>query len=303
MSAAQFHEKARLIPLRDEQIVAVLAQPVAVPSSDLGLVIVVGGPQYRAGSHRQFVLLARTLAAAGFPVLRFDCRGMGDSTGAMRTFLEFDEDIRAAIDALLADCPQLRGVVLWGLCDGATAASFYAASDARVAGLILLNPWVRSEAGEARTMLKNYYWQRLTSPALWRKIFSGQFALRDSLRSLISLLTKALRPAAAAEPASAVAAQAPSCAREPLAQALPAALLKTAKPALVVLSGNDFVAAEFDAAMKASKPWQDFSASALLELKRFPAANHTFSCEVWRTEVEQASLDSMCRWQAQTLKR
>ncbi|HBZ05431.1 MAG TPA: hydrolase 1, exosortase A system-associated, partial [Massilia sp.] len=30
-----------------------------------GVLIVVGGPQYRAGSHRQFTLLARDLAAAG----------------------------------------------------------------------------------------------------------------------------------------------------------------------------------------------------------------------------------------------
>ena len=33
-----------------------------------GVVIVVGGPQYRVGSHRQFLLLARRLAASGIPV-------------------------------------------------------------------------------------------------------------------------------------------------------------------------------------------------------------------------------------------
>ena len=50
----------------------------------LGVVIVVGGPQYRVGSHRQFVLMARDLAREGYPVLRFDYRGMGDSDGAVR---------------------------------------------------------------------------------------------------------------------------------------------------------------------------------------------------------------------------
>jgi alpha/beta superfamily hydrolase len=48
------------------------------------VLVIVGGPQYRAGSHRQFTLLARSLAEQGFAVLRFDYRGMGDSTGAMR---------------------------------------------------------------------------------------------------------------------------------------------------------------------------------------------------------------------------
>ena len=42
------------------------------PDSERGVLVVVGGPQYRVGSHRQFVLLARALAAAGIPVLRFD---------------------------------------------------------------------------------------------------------------------------------------------------------------------------------------------------------------------------------------
>jgi hypothetical protein len=45
------------------------------------VVIIVVGPQYRAGLHRQFVSLARTLSTAGFLVLRYDYRGMGDSDG------------------------------------------------------------------------------------------------------------------------------------------------------------------------------------------------------------------------------
>ena len=46
----------------------------------------VGGPQYRVGSHRQFTLMARAFAAAGYPVLRFDYRGIGDSEGESRGF-------------------------------------------------------------------------------------------------------------------------------------------------------------------------------------------------------------------------
>ena len=56
------------------------------PLAETGVVLVVGGPQYRAGSHRYFVQLARALAGAGFPTLRFDCRGMGDSSGGPQHF-------------------------------------------------------------------------------------------------------------------------------------------------------------------------------------------------------------------------
>jgi len=66
----------------DISLVGVLHAPEAAPS--LGFVFVVGGPQYRVGSHRQFVLLARDLASHGAAVLRFDCRGMGDSGGFFR---------------------------------------------------------------------------------------------------------------------------------------------------------------------------------------------------------------------------
>src|SRR5438067_4982461 len=122
-----------------------------------GVLIVVGGPQYRIGSHRQFALLARHLAANGIAAMRFDYRCMGDSEGETRDFESIQEDIRAALDAFQQAVPGLRDVVLWGLCDGASAAAMYAPGDARVRGLVLLNPWVRTDDGVARTTLKHHY--------------------------------------------------------------------------------------------------------------------------------------------------
>ena len=81
-------------------LVAVLSAPSAAPSG-VGVVVIVGGPQYRVGSHRQFVELARALVRAGHHVLRYDCRGMGDSDGAMQGFEASVPDVGAAIDALL----------------------------------------------------------------------------------------------------------------------------------------------------------------------------------------------------------
>ena len=57
--------------------------------------------------------------------MRFDFRGMGDSTGELRDFEEVNEDIGAAINAFQAHCPQLERIVLWGLCDAASASLLY----------------------------------------------------------------------------------------------------------------------------------------------------------------------------------
>ena len=116
-------EYACLFPCGQDTLVGVLSLP-AVPAST-GVVIVVGGPQYRVGSHRQFVSLARSLAAAGFAVLRFDYQGMGDSSGNAANFLIASPSIRAAINSLQSRAPEVEKIVLWGLCDAASAALLY----------------------------------------------------------------------------------------------------------------------------------------------------------------------------------
>ncbi|MGT2515685.1 hydrolase 1, exosortase A system-associated [Sphingomonas panni] len=49
-----------------------------------GLLIVSGGNELRIGAHRGQALLAAAIAAAGYPVLRFDRRGIGDSDRLQR---------------------------------------------------------------------------------------------------------------------------------------------------------------------------------------------------------------------------
>lgn len=194
----QLEEQALGFPCQGEWLTAILS-PAAQPARR-GVLILVGGPQYRAGSHRQFTLLARALAAQGIPAMRFDYRGMGDSSGAARNFEAVDADLRAAIDRFMAASPGLQEVVLWGLCDAASAAMFYARQDDRVRGMVLLNPWARSAEGFAKVTLKHYYRDRLLQPELWKKIFSGRFDFGAALRSFAGLLGAAYarRPAAVA---------------------------------------------------------------------------------------------------------
>lgn len=215
------------------------AQPQ--PPGTRGVLVIVGGPQYRAGSHRQFTLLARSLAVQGIPVMRFDARGMGDGEGGQRTFEDLADDVRAATDCFMRAVPGLRDVVLWGLCDGAAAAVLHGGSDERIGGLVLLNPWARDEAGLAKAMLKHYYLRRLADPALWRKVFSGRFDVRASAASLAAHIGQALRPVAGppmagGEQAGAASPLAPGAAPVPEAMSIVPAAATPPVPAVAIPS-------------------------------------------------------------------
>ncbi|MBZ0171048.1 MAG: hydrolase 1, exosortase A system-associated, partial [Phycisphaerales bacterium] len=216
----------------------------ACADARVGVVVVVGGPQYRVGSHRQFVLLARDVAAAGYPVLRFDYRGMGDSSGAARDFEAIEPDVDAAIAVLKAETGVER-VVLWGLCDAASAALIHARRSTPADALILLNPWVHTEQGEARVRLKTYYLRRLLSRDLWHKIVRLEFDVSGSLRSLLGYVRQ-IRGRGAGDdgPAHYV-------------DRMLDGLRGFNGPLYVILSGDDLTASEFRELIAGSRAWRE----------------------------------------------
>src|SRR3546814_1882665 len=67
-----------------------LAASIDEGRMDTGLLIVSGGNELRSGAHRGMAKLAARLARDGFPVFRFDRRGVGDSEGENGGFLSSD---------------------------------------------------------------------------------------------------------------------------------------------------------------------------------------------------------------------
>ena len=279
-------ELAFTFPCHGAELIGILHPGAA--QAPRGVLIVVGGPQYRVGSHRQFILLARDLAGAGIPVLRFDYRGMGDAGGEAVDFEHCNADIAAAVDAFLARSTGLREVIIWGLCDAASAALFYAWRDPRVVGLVLLNPWVRTEAGESKAFLKHYYLKQLFNAELWAKIRRGEFNVAESLRSLLEMVKRTFTPTL---PARGVGAAITGDDDRPLPERMAAGLARFTGAVLLILSGNDLTAAEFKDAVAASPRWRSLLAQPRITQRDLAAANHTFSRREWRQQVMEWTLE------------
>jgi exosortase A-associated hydrolase 1 len=259
------------------------------------LVVVGGGPQYRVGGHRQLTLWARRLSDHGYPVLRFDYRGMGDSHGQFRGFEHIDDDIRAAVDEFFARVPQLEEVVLWGECDAASAILFYAHSDRRVQGAVLLNPWVRTEAGAARTMLRFYYLQRLLQPSFWTKVFSLRFNFVASAASAIGMWRQARAGSRGGSGTRATAN--PGMSRDqPLPDRMLAGLRQFPKPLMLVLGGRDLIAREFDVLTSQSPDWLRQLNSPTVTRHDLPEGDHTFSSAAQRDQVVDWGLAWLRNW-------
>jgi len=275
-----FTEEAILFGCAGESLIGILARPTEPVAT--GVVVIVGGPQYRAGSHRQFVLLSRALAAAGHAVLRFDYRGMGDSTGDLHNFENINPDITSAINTLQAAIPGIRNVVLWGLCDGASAALLYchAAQDLRVRGLCLLNPWVRSATSLAKTHVKHYYTQRLRQKEFWAKLISGRVAWRA-----LTGLAKNVRIAVRSHPEKATAS---------FQDRMAIAWEAFDGPLLLLLSGDDYTAREFMEHARSSAPWRDALQKNTLVQHLEPEADHTMSEMRFNSIIGKQTIGLLC---------
>jgi len=263
------NEQAIPFSVDDDQLLGI--SHLGAINNETGVLIVVGGPQYRVGSHRQFVQLSRALAQKGISSMRFDYTGMGDSTGNKKTFDNICGDIGAAVDAFISAQPQIKKVILWGLCDAASAALIYANKDARVSGLVLLNPWLRSDQAMGKTMVKYYYLQRLMSKSFWKKLISGKVNVAASARDAKGFVKDSVVTTHDIEGS--------------YQTRMLLGLNEFKGDLCLILSGEDLTAREFDQQTLSNKAWKKLRALSN-EIHRLPGADHTFSSAQFKREVE-----------------
>jgi exosortase A-associated hydrolase 1 len=234
---------------------AALGASLDSTGGETGLLLVTGGTQTRVGSHRMYERLALALAQSGWPCFRYDRRGVGDSEGEDPDFKESGPDLVAAAAAFRREQPQMKRVIGFGLCDGASALALHGRA-AGLDGYILANPWfVEAEAGEpAAAAIKSRYKDQLLSLKGWKRLLSGSISYRKVLKGLGKIVSSG--------PSS-------------LAGEIAAALGKARVPAQLILASGD------GTAITALAEWSSPAFKGLRQANpapvRIESDSHTFS--------------------------
>ena len=242
-----------------------------------GLLIVSGGNEIRSGAHAGQAALAAHFAALGYPVFRYDRRGVGESEGVNASFENSAEEIAAVVAAFKSEAPHVNRLVAFGNCDAASALALFHRGQP-IDRLLLANPWVIEATADddgptppSPAAIRARYWQRLKNP-----------------RSLIDLLTGKINLGKLASGMrQATQKQAPTALAIRVAAALEASIV----PTTLLLAQRDTTAMAFQAA------WQSASfATARLRnglgTAVIDSASHSFAdtaAQLWlRSRIKEA---------------
>jgi uncharacterized protein len=247
------------------------------------LAIAAGGIQYRAGCGRQLLSLARTLAAHGTPVMRFDHRGMGDSVGELLGFQHMDADLQRAIDIFKENVPELRHIVLFGGCEAASGIMISAHKLASVKSLILANPWVNDSMNAV--VSRRYYYQRLGDPRFWKKLITFQYNFLEYASGFFSYAKNKILGLISHNKNSVDESAEPAV---PFQERMLSGFQKFEGPVLFLKSGLSLISEEFDHLVESSKLWRKAYSRLGVERLELPSADQTFSTAAARKEMSEA---------------
>ena len=253
-----------------------LAGALDMAEASTGLLIVTGGNELRCGPYGSQAELADKISTAGFPVLRFDRRGVGDSSGENLEFTASGPDIAAALTAFRAQLPRLKRIIAFGNCDAASALMLNGGAGCDV--LVLANPWTfepeiepESETDDQPQMtpgaIRSHYLRRLADPRALLRLLTGKVKLGQMAGSLIDAVKLAPPPST-------------------LAQDMAAGLAQFAGPVTILIAENDRTGQVF------LSHWN----KADQRLRQCPKAGHSFiepQARIWLQGQILAALRSV----------
>ena len=148
----------------------------------------------------------------------------------------------------------------------------YAPTDPRIVGIVLLNPWLRSDVAKGKSMVRHYYLKRLLSGSFWRKLLAGKVKMGGSLRDLGEFVQASRGIDEVLETS--------------YQSRMQAGLNQFHGQICLILSGSDLTAREFEQQAIKDTTWGPL-ASDRAEIHHLAKADHTFSNADFKAQVEQ----------------
>ena len=259
--------------------------------------------------------IANLAVQLGFPVLRFDFSGLGDSEGTLDDRVLPDlygaiqvgrcvGDTRRAVDWMRANCGVER-VILGGLCGGAITGVLAAAGHPHVSGLFGIGLPVMVEgstvdATENMTTgqlqgIRSKYVKKLFSPSSWARVLTMKTDFRLLRKSLLVGSQQSSKPAAG--PTAGIAAQAPKSNANPHFPKAFERVLEQGCPNLLLFSEADRLYAEFQEKFLAIHGEMVQANARLIDIRVVREANHVLTFSEWQRTMLDHLQEWLQRWE------
>ena len=286
-------------PVTFDGLAGVLHKPQA-DSAKPAIVMFNAGAVHHVGPNRIYVEMARRLAREGYPCLRFDLEGLGDSALFDRAQREnhpypdwATRDARCAFRFLREQHGYSRFIAL-GLCSGAHTA-FHAGleiDDEAIEQLVLINPltfrWVEGMSLETTTRVYDEmaYRKSMKDPKRWMKLLRGDVNFKRLFAVAAAYPGKIARRAWDAACETFIPPLAPPLARQ-LRQ-----LEARARPITFFIADGDpgYELLEAGAPRTTARQLAD----GTIRMVRIRDADHTFSQRVPRAMLVAKLVEALC---------
>jgi uncharacterized protein len=292
------------------RLFGILHRPTVVPEQRTAILLLSPGVKMRVAPHRLYNNMAERFTALGFPVLRFDFYGLGDSEGESTE--QWLVDLYGAIQvgryigdtiAAMDWMEQKLGVshfIASGLCGGAITGLLTGAQDSRVAALLGLAIPVTLDGSHIDstkyitdaqlTGARDHALKTALKPGAWHawvRFFTFQCNYRLIFRSIFKPLLDRIRPLPVKPPQSVAGDNtnphfAPAFFR----------LLSTSRKIYLVFAGADRHWNEFEKKFieRHRATLEDYRGSYEVHVTK--QSNHIFSFREW----EEDMLNQCCLW-------
>jgi dienelactone hydrolase len=295
------------------RLFGMLHRPLGVSVSRTAIILLSPGVKMRVAPHRLYNNMAERFCALGFPVLRFDFYGLGDSEGEAPEQLLADlygaiqvgryvGDTIAAMDWMEAH-QGVSQFVLSGLCGGAITGLLTGARDRRVVSLLGLAipvildgsqiDYTRYMDDAQLTSMRKSAWRRAWRSTAWQS-WVRFFTFRSNYRLMAQSIVKPLfnRFRSANQQALKTESAVPKDNTNPHFGPAFFEFLSTSRPIYLVFAEVDRHMHEFEGKFMERNRDRLQAYRTGYEIHVTKQSNHIFSFPEW----EEDMLTQCCRW-------